>query len=492
MKITHLRLTNYRCFESFEMDFNEQLTVIVGGNGAGKTAILESLTVGFSPYLRQFDKSKTKKFVDTDALRKKPPENGFVMEPQFPIQLDAIGNWESPRPIKSGDKTQNARHRSESELFQMTHNMDSDSLYELIKQRNWGENCYFWRCQLNRPKAGTVSAHAFELTHYGRDMQDAVRQMKPIILPLLGYYGTGRLWRQLKLGELDKHLLSDSRTAGYGDCLSSFSSYKEFAYWFKQLSNAITNALDLASQGIENHHGERLRELRSAVVEAVNICLEKSGWANIYYDAAEDQIQVKRTTGGVMPVAQLSDGVRSVLALAADIAFRCCKLNGHLGAEAVKQTNGIVMIDELDLHLHPAWQQKIVPAFRKAFPQIQFILTTHSPHLLSTVPSESIRILDDGKVYSAPAGIQGAESQRILNDIFGVESRPQDDPNTKLLNQYLKHVYADQWAVPEAIQLREQLDQIYQGNEPALFQADLHIENRKWEMESDEEDSEEP
>ncbi|MFA5018797.1 MAG: AAA family ATPase, partial [Methylobacter sp.] len=146
------------------------------------------------------------------------------------------------------------------------------------------------------------------------------------------------------------------------------------------------------------------------------------------------------------------------------------------------EARGIVLIDEVDMHLHPVWQQTILGGLTKAFPKIQFIVTTHSPQVISTVPAKQIRILDDNKVYSAEAGTQGAESSRILKRVFGVEPRPQNDPNAKLLNEYLDLVYADKWEEPDAKRDREKLDAIYQGNEPALTEADLYIENRQWEL----------
>jgi predicted ATP-binding protein involved in virulence len=189
---------------------------------------------------------------------------------------------------------------------------------------------------------------------------------------------------------------------------------------------------------------------------------------------------------GVLKVELLSDGIRSVLAMVGDIAYRCIKLNPHLGLNAAKETQGVIMIDEVEMHLHPAWQQTVLVDLIKAFPKIQFIVTTHSPQVISTVPSHQIRILDENNVYSAEAGTQGAESSRILKRIFGVDPRPQNNPTTKLLIKYLDLVYSDKWGEIEAKDIRQELDAIYQGNEPMLTEADLYIENRQWELDIEE------
>jgi predicted ATP-binding protein involved in virulence len=139
------------------------------------------------------------------------------------------------------------------------------------------------------------------------------------------------------------------------------------------------------------------------------------------------------------------------------------------------------LIDEVDQHLHPGWQQQILQAIRRAFPKIQFIVTTHSPEVLTTVGSRQIRILRDGKCYGAPAGALGAESSRLLQTVLGLKSLRPPVNEVAELNEYLELVYTGRWMDPRAVALRQKLDQLYQGEEPALLEADLQIENQEWE-----------
>jgi predicted ATP-binding protein involved in virulence len=184
---------------------------------------------------------------------------------------------------------------------------------------------------------------------------------------------------------------------------------------------------------------------------------------------------------GLLPVSQLSDGIRGVVALVADLAFRCVRLNGFYGQFAPEESNGIVLIDEIEQHLHPGWQQRILPALREAFPKIQFIVTTHSPEVLSTVDSQQIRILQDGKCFAAPPGALGAESHRLLHDVLGLKDPRPPIPAVAELKEYLALVDHEQWDGNRAKELRAILDARYQGYEPKLLEADLHIENRIWE-----------
>jgi predicted ATP-binding protein involved in virulence len=172
-----------------------------------------------------------------------------------------------------------------------------------------------------------------------------------------------------------------------------------------------------------------------------------------------------------------------MLALGMDFARRLTLGNSHLrGEQSPHQVPAIMLVDEIELHLHPAWQQRVLADLQRAFPETQFIVTTHSAPILTTVPDECIRILEEGRVHAAPPGTEGAEVSRVLKRILGVDVRPPENQATRELEEYLALVDADQWQSPRALELRKQLDTRYQGEEPALLEADLRIENRKWEL----------
>ncbi|MBI5562444.1 MAG: AAA family ATPase [Deltaproteobacteria bacterium] len=171
-----------------------------------------------------------------------------------------------------------------------------------------------------------------------------------------------------------------------------------------------------------------------------------------------------------------------MIGIVADIAHRAVRLNSHLGANAAKETPGIVLMDEVDMHLHPEWQQTVIAPLRNAFPQIQFIVTTHSPQVLSTVRKENIRLLSaDGTVeeLSDDAGTYGAESPRVLQEIFGVDSRPQGVETTGKLRRYLALVEDQQEASEEGQTLRRELEDALGRHDPGLITADMRISQLK-------------
>jgi predicted ATP-binding protein involved in virulence len=104
--------------------------------------------------------------------------------------------------------------------------------------------------------------------------------------------------------------------------------------------------------------------------------------------------------------------------------------------------------------------------------------------VLTTVSSESIRVIDKNEIFASPPGTEGAESSRLLKRVLGVDVRPVETMAAKELYEYLQLVYHNKWDSQRAKELRERLDQKFQGEEPALQEADLYIENRIWEQQA--------
>ena len=432
MRIDSIHIKNFRRLADFQMSFHQNLTVIVAKNGQGKTTLMDGVSALFGTFLGAFDLGKGRG-IEPDDARLAVLGTGPENEAQYPVVLAAEGKWEG--------------------------------------------QSYLWKRTLNGPKNKTTVKDAQPLTDYGRALQEKIREDAGVVLPIVAYYGTGRLWLSHR-NITRKTVLSESRTMGYEDCISAASNYKQLQQW---MTKATLAELQASSKGAPNSElSARIR----GICRVVDKLLEPEGLSDFHYDLEREELVMRHEKHGLMPVSLLSDGVRAMLALTADLAFRCTRLNGHLGENACSETSGIVMIDELDMHLHPSWQQHVLSELVKAFPMVQFIVTTHSPQLISSVPKESIRILnwsDEEVDVVEPLFSQGAEAGRILEDLFQVPSRVQSLDIVRKLKKYQELVQADMWDTEEAIHLWEELEAWGGEQEEELQRLKMDVRMKEYE-----------
>jgi len=186
--------------------------------------------------------------------------------------------------------------------------------------------------------------------------------------------------------------------------------FKRFFEWFKWQED-----LELRQQ--TNYKAIAKR----AVLSILNDEGDEDKFTDIFVDVSSlDNYRLKlKKRDAELEVSQLSAGEKSLFALVSDIARRLAIANPK-SEDPLKEGGGIVIIDEIDLHLHPRWQRKIVRKLTETFPKLQFIITTHSPLILGSIRSENIRLLDDGQVYSVPE-TYGQNVGLIIKKIMGVE-----------------------------------------------------------------------
>lgn len=450
LNLKKLRLRDYRCFESIDIEFHHQLTILVAANGAGKTSILDAIAVAFGPYIGAFDEAVGKHFEPSD------------------IRLTRIRQT----------ATNEMEYAPNGVLLEAT-GFIPGSLNDNLSDTPFPEK---WKRALTSPtKAKTTIKDAKELIDYGKRMQEAVRTPgDDVLLPLMAYYGTGRLWQQKKL-MAHKKLGRTSRTIGYADCLDPASSYKVFFAWFRYWS---LNAKDLQLKEQANTPAyEEFAGYIASVKSAVETCLKPADWKNLEYSFKLDTLVAHHDQHGELPIELLSDGIRNMVGMVADIAFRATKLNGHLRAEAAARTPGIVLIDEVDMHLHPEWQQVVLQSLILAFPEIQFIVTTHSPQVLSTVKRENIRIIGsgtDGKIIATPplAMTYGEPSGDVLHSVMMVDPQPPVSEKADL-QRLTEWVDQGNYASDQAKQLMQSLIAAFGAQHPQLQRLQRSIQRQE-------------
>ena len=431
LKINKLYLDNYRCFKDFTIDFDEQLTVLVATNGKGKTAILDAIAVAFGTFVNSTGLARGSVFHRSDVQKIKARETKTnEMEEVYPLVLEANGVINN----------------------EVTH----------------------WSRELHKPKGATTTKDTKPLIQYGQDIRKKVVQKVDEILPLISYYGTGRLWGLKKI-TLNKKQHETSRLSGYIDCLDPLSSYKSFESWYVDICLA---ELELKIEEIEKNNldisNNEFTVIRKSIQQAVNHIVEKNtGWKDIVYKKRAETIVAQNETFGELSLMQLSDGIRNMIGLVADIAYRAVKLNPHL-ENAPKQTPGIVLIDEVDMHLHPKWQQTVLTDLTKAFPNIQFIVTTHSPQVLSTVKKEQIRILGDNVVSTPSTHSFGEDSSVLLAELMNVSPLPPLEIVEKR-KEYQRLIEDREYESPRAKQLQKELIENYGENSEFIIQTEMLI-----------------
>lgn len=433
MIINKLSLSNFRRFSEFNTRFHPRLTVFVARNGQGKTSVLDAIAIALGTFVGAFDNGKGRSIERSDSRYQRRPESA-ESEQQYPVRV--------------------------SSSFTLPDQKQIDVLREL-----------------NGPNGKTTIKDAHPITQYGSELMEQVRKLASVTLPVISYYGSGRLWVVHKDMQRKK-VLSESRSLGYEDCLSSASNFKQLQQWMGKATLAA-----MQQRQMEAYQGYTLADQLAGIQHVVDQVLAEEGWHNFHYSLTHEELAMQHDDLGLLPVSLLSDGVRAMVSLVADLAWRCAKLNPQLGKEAPQQTPGIVLIDEVDLHLHPAWQQRVIQSLTKAFPSVQFILTTHSPQVLSTVKSESIRMLINEADESGQTHIvahthsrqtQGVASADLLAEIMDTDPVPQLEVAGQL-SDYKALIQQGLADTNQAQQLRNRLVEHFGDDHPVLAECNRLI-----------------
>jgi predicted ATP-binding protein involved in virulence len=261
-----------------------------------------------------------------------------------------------------------------------------------------------------------------------------------------------------------------SRFDALNGSLISRTNFKRFVEYFYYLEE-IEARLQKEQRSFDVELPE-LKAIRMAITRLMPDFSNPQGAhpAGIKVDWVQDGITKQ------LRIEQLSDGYRTTLAMVMDIAARMAEANPAM--EDPLGTEGVVLIDEVDLHLHPGWQQRILPDLTRTFPNIQFIVTTHSPQVVSTVPGHSLRVIqweeDEPRLMPVDFSL-GAESQQMLKQVLGVDARASELAIVSKLRRYQRLVAEEQWDSDEALQLRRELDRWGAEHEPELSRLDMDI-----------------
>lgn len=166
-----------------------------------------------------------------------------------------------------------------------------------------------------------------------------------------------------------------------------------------------------------------------------------------------------------LDVRQLSDGERGILAMVLDITRRLAQANPHMEDPAA-EAEAVILIDEIDLHLHPRWQREVIHNLTAAFPKCQFIATTHSPQVIGEMDKERVQIMTRGQVYS-PTHSYGVDSSRLLEEVM--DTTPRNREVQELLGRLSELVAKHDFESAQA--LLEELSKRLGDSDPEVTRA---------------------
>lgn len=449
MRLKSVTFNNFRCFESLTLDLHPRLTVIVGENGAGKTAILDGIASGLAPVLTHLSSADQRL------------TGRGIKDADFRI-LPFIGS-RGKDPWATAD-------------------------YAQIMLTTWDDVRWdYWR-----PSGGTKGKEPIEkwgetaLKEWLQTITASYKTATPELTPVFAYYGAsrGRIEVPERLRSA-KHNY-EHPTAALVDCFNPNSDFREMLAWYD---------LEESSELRENKNvtGEDYTPFETLEAVRNTVLLLLGGvYRNPHFNNRHKFMLERVSDRAPLLVNQLSQGYQSMLAMAMDFGRRLAIANGHLiygsdlaldqiisATEALLNLTAdmehlphlpetltmsapaVMLVDEIDLHLHPSWQQRVLDDLMRTFPLTQFIVTTHSPQVLTTVPRANIRVLErceDGMRVSIPAFSPLAhESGDALAKIMNTHREPplalQDD-----IRQYEQLVRSGHEQTSEAQSLRVALE----------------------------------
>lgn len=450
MKVTTLKLANLRAIEAAEFRFQPGFNLIVGINGVGKTTVLEALGVQLSAIVRRANglKAKSGAFLGADI---REGSRALTTECSVKIGDDEYGflihktrSSGEGRATKAGLPREQAIDTPDRAGFIGAAPVPASTLS--LGGRPFGVFFSTRRAIAStaRPSKGSAAggvaaafAEAFahrelRLTEFAEWMwarealktespesgrvleafESATRQFLP------GYQRVGAVGNPSprlvidrgQLATIPVDQLADRERAGLREAIQWTDSWMSLN-WSPdpKLTDTERERARVAAKAAK---------LADALKRFVPNCenLRPSDT-----DSGGQLIDVRPTT---IDVAQLSDGERGTLALVLDLTRRLAQANPEM-TDPAAEAEAVVLIDEIDLHLHPKWQRQIVRNLTAAFPRCQFIATTHSPQVIGEVEHDRIQIIANGLVYS-PTHSLGVDSSRVLEEIMDASSRNAD------------------------------------------------------------------
>jgi predicted ATP-binding protein involved in virulence len=455
MKIKHIKIQGFRGIDELTLDFGAgNMSVLIGVNGVGKSSVIDCLAILLSAYVKRLKK------VFGERRLQKSFENDYSVGSSNTVTIQNVSG-STINYYVAGDSLGGQHSRKlKSKIDDVKNNCDSSTLEILV---NYDQEDFGWIESIDRG-GDTISQKSDEI-----GLVNLVNKIIPsysldFSIPLVLCYPVNRAVLDVSLDLSD--ISSFTQLKAFDDSLSgAHAGFDEFFRWFRSLED------------LENEERRDFPGYRDHRLEAVRKALPKflPDFANLRVRRAPLRMTVFKQEEELI-IDQLSDGEKCLLAMVSDLARRLAIANPQLSDPL--QGAGIILIDEIELHLHPQWQRGILPKMISTFPNCQFIVSTHSPQIVSDVKSDAIYVLQktpQGLVAHHPVGSYGRDSNQILELIMAVSERPQWSNDA--LRQLFRLI--EDGDLDGARQVKIELEQQMGADEPDVMKAGAMIRRRE-------------
>ena len=439
MHIQKVIIKNFRCFEHLEVNLDPDINIFVGNNGSGKSALLDGIAAAMYPYVAEIQlivcgeiQENSPVFQRDLPAKKKGGEQKTQAE--FTVSSTSFPDWTM---VYKKPPTENDNKRIEIDFIN-----PSDFIKSLIS-------------------SGYERFYSAIQQRFNKLNKDITSE-----LFIIAYYKGDRYLTNIGDIENNSNQLCD-RFDALKNAFDATANFTDLVNWFflreyEELREG-RNRKDI------NFELPDLKQIRKAISTII------APNARVYFSGATSaKLMVEWTmeTGEKreLLLSQLSAGYRNMLALVMDFARRLAQANPDM--ENPLAAEAILMIDELDLHLHPTWQQKIIPDLKKVFPNTQIIATTHSPEVVTTVKQNQVKILKDYQIKECPSPTRGMKSSDIVRYVLGLSDLRPDTEESRILTQLFEAI--DNGQLEEAKRLRKEL-QDWESFDPDMTRADMQI-----------------
>lgn len=428
MRLKSVAIWNFRAIGELQLELDPHLTVLCGKNASGKTCTLDAISLALATILTRCPEVSGLEFSRNNVRR-------------------------------------TGRGKAEAALVRL----------ETTDEVVWDRGVYRDKTPLTRAlflrRHRPIGSAALR-KHLDPIIFSRTSGGDPLPLPVLAYYGNDRAVVTPPERRRNFRAEHDAFEA-LRDALRPTASFKAMFEWF--LAVESEELREQRDRRPSNWQHPQLAAVRRAVEQVI------PGSRNLRVETHPLRLTVTlKNAVGVdedLTLNELSGGYRTLLAVVSDLARRMAQANPTLGTDS----EAIVLIDEVDLHLHPEWQQTVLDSLRRAFPNAQFIVTTHSDQVIASVEAKHVMRLDrvaDGVAAFRPTSTYGATPNRVIEDVMSVSHlRPAKVEET--LRAYFALITIGEGESPEALGIRQTLDGWFQGEDPEMIRADAEIKRKK-------------